>query len=311
LSAYFVARASRLRAELRIAIPSPAPRSREPASPKNPPCLWSPLMLLDLVKALFLGVDEGLTEFLPVSSTGHLLLVQRFFGFDDADFGKTFAVLIQFGAILALLSIYFFRLWRIAIGMFSDAVARHFIIGVLIAFLPAAVVGALAHDFIKAQLFNPWIVCFMLIVGGAILLWIDQIEFKPGYHEATRFSLPMYLIIGLAQCLAMVPGVSRSGATIVSAMLLGADRRSAAEFSFWLAMPTMFGAFVFDLYKSRGQMSMDNSVLVAFGFAVSFIAAWAVVKTFLDYVQRHGFAVFAWWRVIVGTLGLAGLAVGY
>src|SRR5438067_12465747 len=123
----------------------------------------------------------------------------------------------------------------------------------------------------------------MLIVGVAILLWIDQIEFKPRYHEATRFSLPMYLIIGLAQCLAMVPGVSRSGATIVGAMLLGADRRSAAEFSFWLAMPTMAGAFAYDLYKSHGQMSHGNLLLVAIGFAVSFVCAWIVVKTFLGY----------------------------
>ena len=268
-------------------------------------------MSFDLFKAFMLGVVEGLTEFLPVSSTGHLLLVQRFFGFDDEDFGKTFAVLIQFGAILALLSIYFFRLWRIAIGMFSDPAARRFVIGVLIAFLPAAVVGALAHDFIKAVLFNVWIVCFTLIVGGAILLWVDQLDLKPRYHEATRFSLPMYFVIGVAQCLAMVPGVSRSGATIVAAMLLGADRRSAAEFSFWLAMPTMFGAFVYDLYKSRGQMSLDNGIIVAVGFAVSFVCAWIVVKTFLDYVQRHGFALFAWWRVMVGTLGLIALAVGY
>jgi undecaprenyl-diphosphatase len=268
-------------------------------------------MLFDLVKAFVLGVVEGLTEFLPVSSTGHLLLVQRFFGFDDDDFGKTFAVLIQFGAILALLSIYFFRLWRLAIGMFNDPAARHFVIGVLIAFLPAAVVGALAHDFIKSVLFNVWIVCFTLIVGGAVLLWIDKLDLKPRYDDATRFSLPMYLVIGLAQCVSMVPGVSRSGATIVSAMLLGADRRSAAEFSFWLAMPTMFGAFVYDLYKSRGQMSTDHAVLVAFGFAISFIAAWIVVKTFLGYVQRHGFGLFAWWRVIVGTLGLIALALGH
>ena len=268
-------------------------------------------MLLDLVKALFLGVVEGLTEFLPVSSTGHLLLVQRFFGFDDADFGKTFAVLIQFGAILALLSIYFFRLWQIAIGMFSDPAARRFVIGVLIAFLPAAVVGAIAHDFIKSVLFNVWIVCFMLIVGGAVLLWIDQLDIEQRYDDATRFSLPMYFVIGLAQCVSMIPGVSRSGATIVAAMLMGADRRSAAEFSFWLAMPTMFGAFVYDLYKSRGQMSLDHGILVAFGFAVSFVCAWVVVKTFLDYVQRHGFALFAWWRVIVGSLGLIALALGY
>src|SRR5258706_14283900 len=268
-------------------------------------------MLSDLLKAFVLGVVEGLTEFVPVSSTGHLLLVQRFFGFDDDDFGKTFAVLIQFGAILALLSIYFFRLWRLAIGMFNDPAARHFVIGVLIAFLPAAVVGALAHDFIKAVLFNVWIVCFTLIVGGAILLWVDRLDLDTRYYEATKFSLPMYFGIVVAQCLSMIPGVSRSGATIVAAMLLGADRRSAAEFSFWLAMPTMAGAFAYDLLKSRGQMSMDNTILVAFGFAVSFVCAWIVVKTFLDYVQHHGFALFAWWRVLVGALGLIALAVGY
>src|SRR5436190_12623502 len=187
-------------------------------------------MLIELFKAFVLGVVEGLTEFLPVSSTGHLLLVQRFFGFDDADFGKTFAVLIQFGAILALLSIYFFRLWHIARNMFRDFAARRFVIGVLLAFLPAAVVGALGHDFIKSVLFNVWIVCFTLIVGGAILLWVDQMDLNTRYHDATKFSLPMYLIIGLAQCVSMIPGVSRSGATIVSAMLLGANRRSAAEF---------------------------------------------------------------------------------
>jgi undecaprenyl-diphosphatase len=268
-------------------------------------------MTLDLLKAFILGVVEGLTEFVPVSSTGHLLLVQRFFGFADDEFGKTFAVLIQFGAILALLSIYFFKLWRLATTMFSDPDARRFIIGVLIAFLPAAVVGALAHDFIKGVLFNVWIVCFTLIVGGAILLWVDSLDLKPRYHDATRFTLPMYFIIGVAQCVSMIPGVSRSGTTIVSAMLLGADRRSAAEFSFWLAMPTMFGAFVYDLYKSRGQLTMDNSIIIAVGFAVSFVAAWIVVKTFLDYVQRHGFGLFAWWRVIVGTLGLIALALGY
>ena len=267
-------------------------------------------MSFDLFKAFVLGVVEGLTEFLPVSSTGHLLLMQRFFGFDDDDFGKTFAVLIQFGAILALLSIYFFRLWQIAIGMFSDPAARRFVIGILLAFLPAAVVGALAHDFIKAVLFNEWLICFMLIVGGAVLLWIDQLDIEQRYDDATRFSLPMYFVIGLAQCVSMVPGVSRSGATIVAAMLMGADRRSAAEFSFWLAMPTMFGAFVYDLYKSRGQMSLDHGILVAFGFAVSFVCAWIVVKTFLGYVQRHGFALFAWWRVLVGALGLIALALG-
>jgi undecaprenyl-diphosphatase len=268
-------------------------------------------MTFDLIKAIVLGVVEGLTEFIPVSSTGHLLLVQQFFGFSDEDFGKSFTVLIQFGAILALLSIYATRLWQLSTGMFNDPQARRFIIGVLIAFLPAAVIGATAYKFIKEVLFNPWIVCCSLIVGGAVLLWVDRLDLKPRYQDATRFTLPMYFIIGVAQCLAMIPGVSRSGATIVAAMLLGADRRAAAEFSFWLAMPTMAGAFAYDLYKSHGQMSGNNAIMVAIGFAVSFVAAWIVVKTFLDYVSSHGLALFAWWRVIVGSLGLIALALGH
>ena len=268
--------------------------------------------MFDFVAAIILGIIEGLTEFIPVSSTGHLLLANRLLGLEGRkEFWDTFTVLIQFGAILALLSIYFGRLWRIATGFFTDPAARHFVFGVLIAFLPAAVVGALAHGFIKEVLFNVWIICFSLIVGGAILLWIDGLELKPKYDDAMSYTLPMYFVIGVAQCVSMIPGVSRSGTTIVSAMLLGADKRSSAEFSFWLAMPTMFGAFVWDLYKSRGQMSFDNSLIVAVGFAVSFISAWIVVKTFLGYVQRHGFALFAWWRVIVGTLGLILLALGY
>src|SRR5881396_935423 len=202
-------------------------------------------MLIELFKAFVLGVVEGLTEFLPVSSTGHLLLVQRFFGFDDADFGKTFAVLIQFGAILALLSIYSVRIWQIALGMFSDPAARRFVIGVLIAFLPAAVVGALAHDVIKSVLFNVWIVCFTVIVGGAILLWVDRLDLDTRYYEATKFSLPMYFGIGLAQCLSMIPGVSRSGATIVAAMLLGAPQRnshSGSQCPLWPARSPMISS---------------------------------------------------------------------
>ena len=267
-------------------------------------------MTFDVIKAIILGVVEGLTEFVPVSSTGHLLLLQHFFGFSDEDFGKSFTVLIQFGAILALLSIYVTRLWQLFTGMFNDPQARRFIIGVLIAFLPAAVIGATAYKFIKEVLFNPWIVCCSLIVGGAVLLWVDRLDLKPRYQDATRFTLPMYFIIGVAQCVSMIPGVSRSGATIVAAMLLGADRRAAAEFSFWLAMPTMAGAFAYDLYKSHAQMSHSNIVLVAVGFVVSFICAWFVVKTFLGYVSRHGFTLFVGWRFVVGVLGLIALALG-
>lgn len=268
-------------------------------------------MSFDIFKAALLGVVEGLTEFLPVSSTGHLLMLERFLGIGDDDFGKTFVVLIQLGAILAILSIYFGKLWSIATGMFTKPAARRFVLGVLIAFLPAAIIGAAAHSIIKGVLFNVWIVCFTLIAGGAVLLWVDQLELKPRFHDATQFSLPMYLTIGIFQCFAMIPGVSRSGATIVSAMLLGADKRSAAEFSFYLAMPTMAGAFAYDLYKNYGQMTSNNVILVAVGFACSFVAGFFVVKTFLGYVSRHGFGLFAWWRVIVGCLGLIALALGW
>jgi undecaprenyl-diphosphatase len=266
-------------------------------------------MLLDLLKAVLLGVVEGLTEFLPVSSTGHLLLMQRFFGFSDDDLGKTFVVLIQLGAILAILSIYFQRLLALAIGALTDPAPRRFIIGVLIAFLPAAILGALLHSFIKGYLFNVYVVCVMLIIGGGVLLWVDRLKLTPRYHDATDFPLQTYLLIGLCQCLAMVPGVSRSGATIVSAMLLGADKRSAAEFSFYLAMPTMAGAFTYDLYKNWGQLGGSNWLIVVVGFATSFVVAWIVVRTFLDYVTSHGFSLFAWWRIVVGSLGLIGLGL--
>jgi undecaprenyl-diphosphatase len=267
-------------------------------------------MLLDVLKAVGLGIIEGLTEYIPVSSTGHLLLAQKFgLGFGDESFGNSFAILIQLGAIIALLAIYFTKLWKIATGMLTDPKARRFVIGVLVAFLPAAVVGATFSTYIKYYLFNPWVVCFSLIAGGAVLLWVESLDLESRYRDATAFTLPMYLSIGVCQCLAMIPGVSRSGATIVSAMLLGADRRSAAEFSFYLAMPTMVGAFVWDLHKSGAHMSVDQFLIVAVGFIMSFIAGWIVVKSFLGYVSAHGFDMFAWWRVIVGTLGLIGLAL--
>ena len=267
-------------------------------------------MMSDAVRAVILGIIEGVTEFLPVSSTGHLLLAERFFGLGEGSFWKSFAVLIQLGAILAIVVLYFAKLWRVALGMFTNPDDRRFVIGVLVAFLPAVVVGLLAGKYIKELLFNPWVVCFSLIVGGAILLWVDQLDLKPHEHDATQFPLLMYLWIGIAQCLAMIPGVSRSGASIVAAMLLGADKRAAAEFSFFLAIPTMVGAFAYDFYKNRAEMTTDHIGIIAIGFVVSFITAIIVVKTFLNYVTRHGFTLFAWWRVIVGTLGLIALALG-
>jgi len=267
-------------------------------------------MMSDAIRAIILGIIEGVTEFLPVSSTGHLLLAQRFFGLGDGAFWQSFAVLIQLGAILAIVVIYFAKLWNIALGMFSNPEDRRFVIGVLVAFLPAVVIGLIAGKYIKEFLFNPWVVCFSLIVGGAILLWVDQLDHNPHEHDATKFPLPMYLAIGFAQCLAMIPGVSRSGASIVAAMLLGAEKRAAAEFSFFLAIPTMVGAFAYDFYKNRGEMTADHIGLIAIGFAVSFVTAIIVVRTFLNYVTRRGFTLFAWWRVIVGTLGLIALAMG-
>ncbi|ABE61085.1 Undecaprenyl-diphosphatase [Nitrobacter hamburgensis X14] len=267
-------------------------------------------MFSDAIRAVILGIVEGVTEFLPVSSTGHLLLAERFFDLGSGNFWNTFTVLIQLGAILAIVVIYFEKLWRIALGMFSNDADRRFVIGVLAAFLPAVVVGLIAGKYIKELLFNPWVVCFSLIVGGAVLMWVDQLDHKPHEHDATAFPLPMYIWIGIAQCLAMIPGVSRSGATIVSAMLLGADKRAAAEFSFFLAIPTMIGAFAYDFYKNRADMTTDHLGIVAIGFVVSFVTAIVVVKAFLSYVTRNGFTFFAWWRVIVGTLGLIALALG-
>jgi undecaprenyl-diphosphatase len=263
---------------------------------------------LDLIKAAVLGVVEGLTEFLPVSSTGHLLLMEHFLGWGDDSFGKSFAILIQLGAILALLTIYFGRIWAVATNMFTQWDAARFVIGVLIAFLPAAVIGALAYPFIKSHLFDVRVVCTMFIVGGFLLLLVDRMNLHPRYHESTGFPLPMYLGIGVLQCLAMIPGVSRSGATIVGAMLFGADRRSAAEFSFWLAMPTMIGAFAYEAFKSRHDLASSNILTIAVGFILSFIFGWIVVKTFLRYIQHHSFAVFAWWRIVIGALGLGAIS---
>jgi undecaprenyl-diphosphatase len=270
---------------------------------------WSAVHI-DLIKAAVLGIVEGLTEYLPVSSTGHLLLMEHVFGWGDDAFGKSFAVLIQLGAILALLSIYFGRLLALAKDMFTSWPAARFVIGVLLAFLPAAVIGALAYHYIKSYLFDVRVVCVSLIVGGFVLMWVDRLNLQARYHEATGFPLPMYFGIGIIQCISMIPGASRAGATIVGAMLFGADRRSAAEFSFWLAMPTMVGAFAYELYKSRGDLALGSNVaVIAVGFLFSFIFGWIVVKTFLGYVQRHSFALFAWWRILLGVAGLLALYV--
>jgi undecaprenyl-diphosphatase len=256
--------------------------------------------------AALLGVLEGLTEFIPVSSTGHILLAGHFLGFEST--GKTFEVLIQLGAILAIVSVYFRRLIELAAAAPRDPRARRFILAVLIAFLPAALVGVLAHGIIKTVLFEtPTLIAVMLILGGLVLLWIDRRPMTPAYDDVMDFPLSLALKIGLFQCLALIPGVSRSGATIVGALLVGADKRSAAEFSFFLSMPTMAGAFVYDFYKNRAMLSLDDFAVIAVGFACAFVSAVFVVRGLLDFVQRRGYAVFGWWRIGVGAAALVAL----
>jgi undecaprenyl-diphosphatase len=257
---------------------------------------------------VLLGLLEGLTEFIPVSSTGHLLLAGYFLGFNSP--GKTFEVLIQLGSILAILSVYSAKLLRLLIDLPSEPRSRRFVLAVLVAFLPAAVIGAGAHKYIKEFLFeSPTLVCVTLIVGGVVLLAVDKMRFEPRYHDAMDFSLPMALAIGFAQCLAMIPGVSRSGSSIVGALLLGADKRSATEFSFFLAMPTMVGAFAYDLYKNHAGLTVDDVQGIALGFVVAFVSGVVVVRYLLDFVSSHGFALFAWWRILVGGMGLGALFV--
>ncbi|MEQ8308484.1 MAG: undecaprenyl-diphosphate phosphatase [Hoeflea sp.] len=259
-----------------------------------------------LVGAALLGLLEGLTEFVPVSSTAHLLLAGHFLGFKSP--GNSFEVLIQLGAILAILSVYFARLWKLAMDLPTSAIARRFVAAILLAFLPAAVIGVMAHGFIKTVLFeSTTLICLVLIAGGIVLLIIDRMPLRPKYDNVMDYPLPLAFKIGLFQCLAMIPGTSRSGATIVGALLLGADKRSAAEFSFFLAMPTMAGAFAYDLYKNYDKLGSDDVTAIVVGFIMAFIAGVIVVRSLLDFVSRHGFALFAWWRIVVGTLGLIGL----
>ncbi|MGL5009211.1 MAG: undecaprenyl-diphosphate phosphatase, partial [Paracoccaceae bacterium] len=258
----------------------------------------------------FLGLIEGLTEFIPVSSTGHLLLAGHFLGFQSA--GKTFEVVIQLGAVLAIFTVYAGKLWKVASTAHRDPVQMRLLVGVLLAFLPAVVVGVLAHDFIKTVLFeSPQLIAVMLILGGIVLLLIDRIAPPVVYAEVDDVPLRTALAIGLCQCVAMIPGVSRSGATIVGAVMMGVGRRAAAEFSFFLSMPTMGSAFAYDLWANRDVLDFSSLLDIAVGFAMAFVTAVLVVKWVLNYLSRHGFALFGWWRIAVGTAALIGLWSGF
>ncbi|MCU0829444.1 MAG: undecaprenyl-diphosphate phosphatase [Tabrizicola sp.] len=262
------------------------------------------------VTAAFLGLLEGLTEFLPVSSTGHLLLAGHFLGFDSP--GRTFEVVIQLGAILALTSVYAALVVRLFLRARHDDAARRSIVSVLLAFLPAVVIGFLAHDFIKDVLFEtPTLIAVMLILGGFVLLVIDRLAPTPVHHDALALPFRKSLAIGFCQCLAMVPGVSRSGATIVGALLMGVEKRAAAEFSFLLSLPTMGAAVAYDLFKNRDVLDFSAVGDIAVGFAVAFVTAVLVVRWVLNYISRHGYALFGWWRIIVGSTALGALWMGF
>ncbi len=259
--------------------------------------------LWNLVVAAILGLVEGLTEFIPVSSTGHLILLVDLLGFQGPP-GKVFEVVIQLGAILAVCVVYFTRLWRVLIGLASDPGARRFAAAVIIAFLPAAAIGAAAHGFIKSVLFSPWVVSASLILGGLAILAIEARPRTATVGQVEDFSPTLALKIGFFQVIAMIPGVSRSGATILGALLMGVDRKAAAEFSFFLAIPTMLGAATYDLYKNRHDLSFDGGILIAVGFVVAFLAALAVVRFVVDFISRHGFTPFGWYRIAIGTIML-------
>lgn len=261
--------------------------------------------MADWIAAIILGLVEGLTEFIPVSSTGHLLLVQQALGLTDSRWGS-FIVLIQLGAILAVVALYFQKLWKVLTGLPTDPRARHFAISVAVAFVPSLIVGAFLYDFIKQVLFDsPVVICASLIIGGFGLLALERFAPTPHTDDAMRLSWRQSVLVGVFQCLSIIPGVSRSGATIAGGLVLGLDKRAAAEFSFFLAIPTMVGAFVYDLIQSGAAIDLEFGGVIVIGFVVSFLSGAFVIKTMLDFVARHGFAPFAWWRIVVGVAGLA------
>lgn len=264
--------------------------------------------MMIFLQALLLGILEGATEFLPVSSTAHLLLAGRVLGFVSPH--RTFEVLIQLGAISALLGVYAARLMNLLLRLRHDPLARQFIVTVLLAFLPAALLGALGHKVIKGFFENPLLICTMLVVGGVVLIAVDRLSFRSVVHDVEQLGYKRGLLIGICQCLAMIPGVSRSGATVVSALFLGCDKRTAAEFSFFLAMPTMTGAFVYDLYKSHGLLTLQDGAVIGVGFLAAFVSGLIVVRSFLHLVSTYGFTPFGWWRILVGSFGFGFFLVG-
>lgn len=261
------------------------------------------------IAAVLLGIIEGLTEFIPVSSTGHLVLAADFFNAPTPP-GRVFEIVIQLGAILAVCVLYWNRLWPKALAFFRDKAARYFVYSVLAAFGPAVILGLAIGDYIDALFFRPDVIAAALILGGLVIIAVERMHLPVKFEEAEDIRPLAALKIGAVQCLAFIPGVSRSGASIIGARLIGVGQKAAAEFSFFVAIPTMIGATAYDLYKSRDTLSSDGATMIAIGFIVSFFSALAIIKPFLGFVARRGLVPFAWYRIALGILIFTLLAMG-
>ncbi len=261
-----------------------------------------------LIKAVIMGIVEGLTEFLPISSTGHLILAGSLLGFDD-DKAKVFDIAIQTGAIFAVILVYWHRIRDTLVALPTQKQAQRFALNVLIAFLPAVVLGLLFGKAIKAHLFTPVVVASTFIVGGLIILWAERRQQRnpalARIDDVEAMTPIDALKVGLAQCLAMVPGTSRSGATIIGGMLFGLSRKAATEFSFFLAIPTLIGAGIYSLYKERALLSLTDLPLFTVGLVVSFLSAWLCIRWLLRYIATHSFVGFAYYRIVFGLVVLA------
>jgi undecaprenyl-diphosphatase len=266
--------------------------------------------MLDLARAALLGILQGLTEFLPVSSTAHLLLGESLIGYEDP--GGAFTVMIQLGSILAVMWLYRQRIVDVALGLPRKPEARRFALMLFLAFLPAVAIGLLAADYVKTVLYESLgVIAWALLLGGVAMLLLERFRPAPIVTDAAETPIWRAVLVGVAQTLALVPGVSRSGATIYGGLLLGLDRRAAAEFSFFLAMPTMSAAFVHDFLEVKDHISADRAAEIAIGFVFAFLSAAMVVKPFLNYVTRIGFGPFAWYRIGLGAALLAALSAGW
>ena len=265
-----------------------------------------------LLKAAVMGVVEGLTEFLPISSTGHLILAAALLDL-QGDKIKLFEIVIQTGAIMAIVSLYFQKLWQTARGLATERQAQRFTANVLIGFVPAAAAGVLVIDFIKQVLFSPIVVALGFIVGGVVILWAErrQVGVLARVDNVDELRWRDALKVGLIQCVALVPGVSRSGATIIGGMLIGLSRKTATEFSFFLAIPMLFGAAAYDLYKHAGLLSTADLPLFAVGLLTSYVSAWACVRWLLRFVASHTFVPFAWYRIVFGGFILLSAWAGW